>query len=89
MAYKLQKQTLRKTFGSRCMLCERPLQKKKCTFHHRIPKSSGGTNDISNGAILCSQCQSIVHRFGYGTSAYKNLDTKIENNLKKYKKGRI
>ena len=86
MGYKLQKKILRKQYGSRCMLCERPLQKKKCTFHHKIPKSVGGSNDVKNACILCSECQTIIHSFKYGTEGYQKLTEKIEKNEEKYKK---
>jgi 5-methylcytosine-specific restriction endonuclease McrA len=73
-------------YGGRCMLCERPLQKKKQTYHHRIPKANGGTNELKNGTILCSECQRIIHTFDYGTEAYTKLDCIIDKNMRKYKK---
>lgn len=86
MAYAYQKQILRNMYGGRCMLCERTLQKKKQTYHHRIPKANGGTNELKNGTILCSECQRIIHTFYYGTEAYTKLDELIAKNMRKYKK---
>ena len=86
MGYKYPKQVLRKTYGNRCMLCERVLKKDKQSYHHRVPKSHGGKGSIENGAILCMQCQSTIHQFEYGTEAYKTLDDLIEKNMNKYRK---
>jgi 5-methylcytosine-specific restriction endonuclease McrA len=86
MGYKYQKQVRRQRYGNRCMLCERVLQKKKQSYHHRRPKSCGGSASIENGAILCMQCQCIIHQFEYGTEAYEKLDNLIEKNMEKYKK---
>ena len=88
MAYKLQKQTLRKMFGSRCMLCERPLQKKKCTAHHQIPLSCKGDTTLDNLAIVCAECSQIIHRFEYGSEAYTKLNNVINKNKVKYDKRR-
>lgn len=84
MAYKSQKEELRKKYGSICMLCERKLQKKQCTFHHKIPKSILHIDNISNGCILCEECQRIIHTFIYGTEAYTILTEKINKNESKY-----
>ena len=86
MAYRRQKEVLRSLYGNRCMLCERILQRKKQTFHHRIPLKNGGKNSTEMGCILCMECQMIIHAFEYGTEAYTKLDNKIANNLEKYRK---
>jgi predicted restriction endonuclease len=86
MGYQYQKQVLRQQYGNRCMLCERVLQKKKQSYHHRQPKSCGGKGSIDNGVILCMECQHIIHLFEYGTEPYAKLDTLIAKNMDKYRK---
>lgn len=86
MGYAYQKQVLRQRYGNRCMLCERVLQKKKQSYHHRCPKSCGGRGTIENGTILCMECQRIIHLFEYGTEPYERIDKVIEKNMEKYKK---
>ena len=86
MAYAYQKQVLRQRYGNKCMLCERVLKKDKQSYHHRQPKASGGRGTIENGAIICMQCQRIIHLFEYDTEAYKTLDELIEKNMNKYKR---
>lgn len=86
MSYTYQKQVLRQRHGNFCMMCERVLQKNKQSYHHRVPKSSGGKGSIENGAILCMQCQRIIHTFEYGTEAYRQLDLVIAKNMEKHKK---
>lgn len=86
MAYAYQKQVLRKKYGNKCMLCERVLKKDKQSYHHRQPKACDGRSTIENGAIICMQCQRIIHTFEYGTEAYKMLDDVISKNMNKYKR---
>lgn len=80
MAYRLEKNILKKKYGKKCMLCFRRLKDKECTFHHIVPKSFGGTTDINNGALLCKQCQTIIHLFNYKEDGYKKLTNKILKN---------
>ena len=86
MAYAYQKQVLTKLYGSRCMLCERTLQKKYRTYHHIIPKSISNDNKYTNGCILCEQCQQIIHTFEYGEEGYTKLTNKILKHMQKYKR---
>lgn len=86
MAYAYQKQILSKLYGSRCMLCERTLQKKYRTYHHIVPKSISKDDKYTNGCILCEQCQQIIHTFEYGTEGYTKLTEKIYKHMKKYKR---
>lgn len=86
MSYAYQKKVLRQRYGNICMLCERTLKKEKQSYHHRVPKSAGGKGSIENGAIICMQCQRIIHVFDYGTEAYAKLDQVIESNMKKHER---
>ncbi len=36
------------------------------TIHHIVPKSDGGSNEISNLVTLCEGCHRDIHRFGLG-----------------------
>ena len=84
MAYKLQKSILKVRYGNKCMLCGRKLKDKECTFHHIIPKSHGGDSSIENGALMCSQCQRIIHIFEYGEEGYSKLTEVIKKNKNKF-----
>lgn len=84
MAYRLEKKILKNIYGKRCMLCSRKLKDNQCTFHHIIPKSVGGETSIKNGAILCEQCQTILHIFNYEEDGYKKLTSKILKIKNKY-----
>lgn len=86
MAYAYQKNVLTQLYGSRCMLCERPLQKRYRTYHHIIPKSISNDNAYTNGCILCEQCQQIIHTFEYGDYGYTKLTSKIQKHMSKYKR---
>ena len=86
MSYTYQKKVLRQRYGNRCMMCERILKKEKQSYHHRVPKSCGGKGSIENGAILCMQCQKIIHIFEYNTEPYNKIDEVIQKNMDKYKK---
>lgn len=83
------KQYHRQRYGGRCMLCQRSLQKKKQSLHHRKPKKNGGENTKENTAITCMECQNIIHHFEYGTEPYTVLDNLISKNLKKYDKYKV
>ena len=80
MAYKNLKNNLRKKHGNKCMLCRRKLKVNETTFHHITPISRGGKSTEENGAILCAQCQSILHTFEYEEEGYKKLTKKILKN---------
>lgn len=45
-----------KTHGSICQMCRQVLNKRKLTVDHIVPKSQGGSNDISNKQLLCEPC---------------------------------
>lgn len=80
MSNKVIKLELIRRYGRYCMLCRRKLKTEECTYHHIKPKSVGGETDIENGAILCRQCQDIIHTFEYEETGYSKLTSKIHKN---------
>lgn len=44
--------------GFRCHYCQRLLTRKTATRDHKIPKSLGGCNHISNLVLSCGWCNS-------------------------------
>lgn len=50
--------------------------------HHIKPRSFGGANDYANGALLCSRCHTIVHKYEYGSCQYELLTKLIKTNKK-------
>ena len=45
----------------RCERCTAPTPEKYLEAHHVLPRSRGGTDDLSNGAALCRSCHQAVH----------------------------
>ena len=87
MAYKQQKQELIKMYGKRCMVCGKKLTKNQIpAFHHRIPKSCGGSHDISNGCIVDLDCHCHIHKYKYGSKEYSEIDDTIQRNMSKFKR---
>lgn len=80
MSYKLEKEILKSKYGKKCMLCGRKLKDNQCTFHHIIPKSYNGETSVKNGAILCQECQKIIHLFDYNETGYIKLTYVILKN---------
>lgn len=81
MAYKYQKEVLIMQYGRVCSLCKRKLKKKEVTAHHIIPKSEGGSSDVSNLCICCEKCQVKIHKHKYGSKEYSDYTTQILKNL--------
>lgn len=46
-------------YGNRCEKCG--WSSARCDVHHRVPKSQGGKNTISNGIVLCPNCHREQH----------------------------
>ena len=46
-----------------CVYCQKPLDIKTVTIDHTIPKSKGGSNDLSNLAASCKDCNSKKQDF--------------------------
>lgn len=55
----VEKFILRSTIKKR--FCEKCGTKKRLTYHHKKPKSKGGTDDPSNIQILCRDCHNKIH----------------------------
>jgi 5-methylcytosine-specific restriction endonuclease McrA len=70
------KAMLVKAKGKRCQRCG---NEHKLTIHHIKPVSEGGTNDLSNMALLCDTCHKKVHGVFRKTS---NRERMISRNLK-------
>jgi len=49
-------------YGSDCQRCG--WNEARCDVHHRIPKSEGGLNIMSNAIVLCPNCHRLVHEKG-------------------------
>ena len=61
--------------GTRCMLCGEDFGS-EITWHHMKPKYAGGDNSLDNASLLCSSCQTHIHRYKWGSYEYTRL-TKI------------
>jgi len=47
---------------ARGIACERcGWDKASCDVHHKIPRSIGGLNTVSNGEVICPNCHRIEH----------------------------
>lgn len=53
MKNKLCKQQLIDDFGKTCFLLGKIEKRNPLTYHHIVPKRSGGKNTYCNGALLC------------------------------------
>lgn len=80
MTNKIAKLQLVQLYGRKCMLCKRKLKLELLTFHHIKPKENGGEVSLKNGALLCKECQEIIHTFKYEEDGYKKLTSKILKN---------
>ena len=52
---KLRRSLMQKTMG-RCYYCEKKIEGRMMTIDHFVPKSKGGTDDISNLVPSCKEC---------------------------------
>lgn len=55
-------EAVRKTRGNRCERCG--WDEALCDVHHRVQRSVGGRNTISNGEVICPNCHRIEHGGG-------------------------
>ena len=64
----MQRRTVERRARGRCEYCRAPQDISAYTFHveHIVPRSKGGADDPSNGALSCWSCNSAKadHRFG-------------------------
>lgn len=63
-------------YGTTCMLCLNDFGK-AITHHHMKPVYAGGKDDYENGSLLCTQCQTRIHYYDYGTEEYARLTNQI------------
>lgn len=42
--------------SNNCFYCETPLTYEEATVDHKIPKSKGGSNQLSNLVTACEEC---------------------------------
>ena len=68
--------------GTRCMLCGKDFGS-EITWHHLKPKYAGGDNSIDNASLLCSKCQTRIHRYKWGSVEYMQLTEVILENKQK------
>ena len=48
--------------GWKCELCGRKRSDGyRLEFHHRLPKSAGGSDEIENAELLCIECHYLRH----------------------------
>ena len=65
--------------GTKCMLCG--YDASECIeWHHIVPLSEGGKNNYKNGALLCPNCHTLVHKYNYKTAKYTNLTKEMLKN---------
>ena len=64
----------------KCLLCGKPIQH----YHHIVPVSKGGSENIDNKAGLCSQCHAGPKGVHKSSAARKRLERKKKGLLKKY-----
>jgi 5-methylcytosine-specific restriction endonuclease McrA len=50
---------LRERDGDNCYLCQQPLELGYIVIEHIIPLALGGTNEPSNVALACPECNSV------------------------------
>lgn len=75
------KRELIKRNGTKCMLCG--YDAGFCIeWHHIVPLSDGGKSNYTNGALLCPNCHTLVHKFKYRTAKYKDLTKQMLKNKK-------
>jgi predicted HNH restriction endonuclease len=72
-------------YGTRCMLCGEDVGL-TIQWHHIRPRYSFKRcgeeidNSIHNGALLCPNCHTKIHKYQYGDKEYTRLTNKIAEN---------
>lgn len=49
-------------FGAACQRCG--WNEARCDVHHKIPRSKGGENILSNALVICPNCHRVEHERG-------------------------
>lgn len=69
--------------GTRCMYCGEDFGS-EITWHHLKPRYAGGKDTLENASLLCSNCHCHIHKFQWGTNAYRRLTEKILQNREEF-----
>ncbi|MER8748086.1 HNH endonuclease [Mesorhizobium sp. M1050] len=46
----------------RCVSCSTPVKSAEADVHHLLPRSMGGTDELSNLVTLCDGCHAVQHQ---------------------------
>lgn len=74
-------------FNNKCEVCNFDFIH-SLVIHHRQPISEGGTNELNNLSVLCSNCHSIVHHImrtlkngSGGWKSFEHIDKWANNSI--------
>lgn len=70
----------------KCAICSKNTE--HLEFHHIIPKSRGGSDDVSNLIRLCSECHGLAHDVSFSNNRGGLIKEAINKNQNKYKRDR-
>lgn len=57
--------------GWKCERCGMPYRYESSIHaHHRLPRSQGGSNCVTNGCCVCGKCHGIIHDRGTDEHGY-------------------
>ena len=74
MVSKATKNKISKFWQHKCAVC---MNNDYLEFHHLIPKSAGGSDDIDNIILLCGRCHASIHGRTFNPK-YPNCNTSID-----------
>jgi hypothetical protein len=67
----------------KCAICSKKTE--HLEFHHIIPKSRGGSDDVSNLIRLCSECHGLAHDVSFSNNRGGLIKEAIGKNRNKNK----
>lgn len=59
--------------NNECFWCKKVLKYSETTIEHMIPKSRGGTNNVSNLKLACRTCNSTRENAVYGNRKFHSF----------------